>query len=106
MSLLPQPIQLTDIQKSLKDIQSISESLKQIVLVSFRRASQLVWDNEKVTPQQMFDAVGADSVLFCQISSKLMELLAVVGVTVESPVPANKDLQFNQDGTVTVIDKV
>jgi hypothetical protein len=62
----------------------------------------MVWNNKDgLTPQQCFDAMGSEAVMFLSLGQVMAELLntAVPGSVIETP---PQPLTVNEDGTVTV----
>ena len=81
---------------------------------AFDNAQRLVWQNPwGLTPQQVFDVMGATALQQVALAGGLAQLINGSGVLengtpiqVVGLMPADKDMQFNQGGTVTVVDKV
>jgi hypothetical protein len=79
----------------------------------FNNGQQIVWANPwLLTPQQVFDIMGTNATQQVMMSGGLMQLINGSGVLengvpiqVVGMMPADKDMQFNADGTVTVVDK-
>ncbi len=60
-----------------------------------------IWHNVNLTPQQAFDALGADAVSLLLISTAVKNMILVLDPAYVPLVPLHA-LTPNQDGTVTV----
>ena len=90
-------------QKTVDSLSGICTQVYHMVKGSQKAAADLVWKNQfGLTPQQVFNALGPDGAPLCAFSSNILELLALTGDDVSSPVPEGVTLTINPNGIVTV----
>ena len=99
------PVVLTPEERLIKEIKQICTSVYNFIRPAKERAANLMWKNPSLTPEQAFSALGTDAAQLCLFSNKILELLAIAGDQVVSPVPADKDLVYSEDGSVSVVAK-
>jgi len=94
-------------QKALKRVQrdqDVIAALFKNVVDTFRRMADFVWRNPYgLTPQEIFDLYGDKAVDLCRLSSAAQAMVETYTGTRPAVVPEGYDLQYNADGTVTVL---
>jgi hypothetical protein len=88
----------TETTKELKDI---TNSLYFYIKLQHDRAFNLIWKNEKYTPEEMVTELGEDARVIFEMSSDLQSLLKKANPKYDKLMPTKK-VKLNNDGTVTL----
>jgi len=88
---------------TVKDIISQLKATRETLIKDYNNLINLVWHNEKLTPQQVCDGLDGKAVSLFVLGKSLFDFLSTVDpdciVRLQGP---TMPFELNQDGTVTV----
>lgn len=82
-------------------IKSVCAGTLASLVANYKSGFNIVWHNPKLTPQQVFDALGTDAGQFLSMAQDLATLILKYAPATVLPA-APKAMTVNPDGTVTV----
>ena len=94
------------VKDEMREIDLISKAGLENLKQANESAYRLFWHNEKVTPQEFCDLLGNEAYKLFQASAKSQQFLSEMNST-HTPltIPEDKEVKFNNDGTVVITDK-
>ena len=110
MSLLDNNNQeLTKEQKKERAVQNLRSNTSVLfmrMIQTYEQGMRTVWNNQQgLTPQEVMDGLGTDAAEAVNLRQLLKQTIQQAKPDQElSQRPEGKDLQINDDGTVTVVD--
>ena len=114
MSILTLPDSETAAQKAATEIRALITQTLGVAIANLRRMHTLIYENaDGATPQQVFDAFGADAVNMRTAKTAKVTMISAIAVangetiddliaSTDYDVPAGMTVTNNGDGTVTV----